>query len=82
MKPSVGRIVHYQTYGTPGGEYDSEPIAAIVTAVWTNGTTIDICAFYDNGLSFKTGVEPSPAGDESEAATEPAAGHWNWPPRS
>ena len=21
MTPSVGRIVHYQSYGTPGGEY-------------------------------------------------------------
>ena len=31
--PSVGRIVHYVSYGTPGGEYASECRAAIVTEV-------------------------------------------------
>lgn len=30
--PSVGRIVHYVSYGTPGGEYTSECRAAIITA--------------------------------------------------
>ena len=33
MKPSVGRIVHYVSYGTPGGEYASECRAAVVAAV-------------------------------------------------
>lgn len=32
-KPTVGRIVHYTSYGTPGGEYPSVCRAAIVTAV-------------------------------------------------
>jgi hypothetical protein len=32
-KPTVGRIVHYVSYGTPGGEYKSECRAAIVTEV-------------------------------------------------
>lgn len=32
MKPSVGRVVHYVSYGTPRGEYKSECRAAIVTA--------------------------------------------------
>ncbi|QOC56083.1 hypothetical protein SEA_CLOWN_85 [Gordonia phage Clown] len=31
--PSIGRIVHYQSYGTPGGEYLPEPRAAIITEV-------------------------------------------------
>lgn len=31
QRPSVGRIVHYVSYGTPGGEYTSECRAAIVT---------------------------------------------------
>lgn len=31
--PTVGRIVHYKSYGTPGGEYEPECRAAIVTAV-------------------------------------------------
>ncbi len=29
--PSVGRIVHYVSYGTPGGEYASQCRAAIIT---------------------------------------------------
>jgi hypothetical protein len=35
MKPSVGRIVHYVSYGTPGGEYTSQCRAAIITGVDT-----------------------------------------------
>lgn len=31
--PSVGRIVHYVSYGTPGGEYKSTCRAAIITEV-------------------------------------------------
>jgi hypothetical protein len=31
--PSVGRIVHYRSYGTPGGEYTSQCRAAIITEV-------------------------------------------------
>lgn len=31
--PSVGRIVHYTSYGTPKGEYTSECRAAMVTEV-------------------------------------------------
>lgn len=33
MTPSVGRIVHYRSYGTPGGEYGQECRAATVAAV-------------------------------------------------
>mgnify|MGYP001563599027 FL=1 len=33
--PSVGRIVHYQSYGTPGGEYASKCRAAIVADVYS-----------------------------------------------
>lgn len=31
----IGRIVHYVSYGTPGGEYTSECRAAVVTEVKT-----------------------------------------------
>lgn len=31
--PTVGRIVHYKSYGTPGGEYEPECRAAIITSV-------------------------------------------------
>ncbi len=33
MKPTVGRIVHYVSYGTSGGEYQSQCRAAVVTEV-------------------------------------------------
>lgn len=36
MKPTVGRVVHYLSYGTPGGEYGRECRAAIITGVPTN----------------------------------------------
>ncbi|WP_067573666.1 hypothetical protein [Nocardia acidivorans] len=70
--PTVGRIVHYQSYGTPGGEHAPAPQAAIVTKA--EGNLVSLAVLYDNGLSFKTDV-PHAEGDE------PAAGCWNWPPR-
>lgn len=33
MTPSVGRIVHYVSYGTPGGEYTSQCRAAIIAGL-------------------------------------------------
>lgn len=46
--PSVGRVVHYQSYGTPGGEYLPEPRAAIITATDGGGDAmaraLKICA--------------------------------------
>lgn len=33
MTPSVGRIVHYVSYGTPGGEYASRCRAAVIADV-------------------------------------------------
>jgi hypothetical protein len=33
QQSSVGRIVHYVSYGTPGGEYAHECRAAIITEV-------------------------------------------------
>jgi hypothetical protein len=33
--PSVGRIVHYRSYGTPGGEFTAQCRAAVITEVAT-----------------------------------------------
>ncbi len=64
MKPTVGAIVHYQSYGTPGGEYLPEPRAAIITAA--SGPTdppsadeppenfaVGLCVLNPTGLFFK-----------------------------
>jgi hypothetical protein len=76
MKPSIGRIVHYQSYGTPGGEFLPEPRAAIVTTVYTGGGysgVVGLAVINPAGVFFNERVLFS---------EEPKPGHWNWPPRS
>lgn len=74
MKPTIGRIVHYQAYGTPGGEFKPEPRAAIVTQVGEDGTTVGLCVLNPTGMFFNTALPL----DES---AEPKGGTWHWPPR-
>jgi hypothetical protein len=68
VRPSVGRIVHYVSYGTPGGEYKSECRAAVVTEVGgligTHATiehgsdeqALGLCVLNPSGLFFNQGV--------------------------
>lgn len=70
--PSIGRIVHYQSYGTPGGEYTSEPRAAVVTRVYMGSSDVSLCILNPTGQFFTERVKFS---------AEPKAGCWNWPPR-
>lgn len=74
--PTVGRIVHYQSYGTPGGEYLPEPRAAVITTVHDPE---DHMAFPPVGLAVL-----NPTGmffnQDVPFAEEPTPGHWNWPP--
>lgn len=79
MKPSVGRTVHYQSYGTPNGEYLPEPRAAIITEVDAvnesqnvSGQDVGLAVFNPTGLFFNRHVPFSET---------PKPGHWNWPPR-
>ena len=71
MKPTVGRNVHYQSYGTPGGEYTSQPRASIITQVNADGT-VGLFIMNPTGLFFPTSVPFSET---------PKPGCWNWPPR-
>lgn len=84
--PTVGRIVHYQAYGTPGGEHASVPRAAIITNVVTLrsmtpsspvGDTfeyiVSLCVLNPTGMFFNERVPFSET---------PKPGHWNWPPRT
>ena len=84
MTPSIGRIVHYVAYGTPGGEYVRECRAAIITEV--NGRTIDPNTFQDTD-SWSVGLcVLTPAGmffNQDVVQSEDAhdGGTWHWPER-
>lgn len=78
--PTVGRTVHYQAFGTPGGEYKSLPRAAIVTATHSedpslpeDGSIVSLMIVNPTGVFFNTRVPFSKT---------PTPGHWNWPPRA
>lgn len=74
QQPSIGRIVHYQSYGTRGGEFAPEPRAAIITAVYEAGpdARVSLCVLNPTGMFFNQLVAFS---------AEPKPGYWSWPPR-
>ena len=72
MTPTVGRIVHYVSYGTPGGEFTSECRAALVTGVHSS-EVVDLAVLNPTGLFFQTGLQL----DESDQ--DPVGGTWHWP---
>lgn len=91
MKPSVGRIVHYVSYGTPGGEHKSECRAAIVTAVQPGGgkilpETISLAVLNPTGMFFNEDVpqDELPPPDKIVAGERTAhrGGTWHWPERT
>ena len=70
MKPTVGRVVYYKSYGTPGGEYGSEDRAAIITAVEDEEKGIvSLCVLNPTGMFFNQGVTQGDRG-----------GQWDWMP--
>lgn len=70
--PTVGRIVHYVSYGTPGGEFESEHRAAIVTSVIEGSMFVGLCVLNPTGMFFNLAV-PYDAGG--------SGGTWHWPER-
>lgn len=75
MKPSIGRIVHYVSYGTPGGEYPSVCRAAVITdvSVLCHREEVSLCVLNPEGLFFNKHVPH----DEAEKS----GGTWHWPER-
>lgn len=84
-KPSVGRIVHYVSFGTPGGEHKSECRAAVVTEVgpWPDGVSdadkdniavpVGLAVLNPTGMFFNRGCMQSEASHKG--------GTWHWPER-
>lgn len=78
MTPSVGRIVHYVSYGTPGGEYGKECRAAIITEVsadaipvgpeLTGPDVVGLCVLNPTGQFFNRSV---PYHDDAETPGAP-----------
>jgi hypothetical protein len=74
--PSVGRIVHYQSHGSPNGQYKSEPRAAVITYVPDGPplaqSSVSLCILNPTGMFFSPDVPHDPTG---------SPGTWRWPPR-
>ena len=68
---TVGRMVYYKSYGTPGGEYPSVDRAAVVTAVREDigEGVVDLCVLNPEGMFFNRGVKQG----ENR-------GQWDWMP--
>lgn len=72
MKPTVGRIVHYRSYGTPGGEYAPVCRAAVVTEVTTE-EVVALAVLNPEGMFFNQRVPFCHLTSEG--------GTWHWPER-
>ena len=93
QRPSVGRIVHYRSFGTPGGEFTPECRAAIITGVQAHveqaadrtkpphlAEVIETERYTaDLFVMNPTGVFLNQACAQDEA--EQRGGTWHWPER-
>jgi hypothetical protein len=58
--PAIGEIVHYRSYGTPGGEYGAECRAAIVTEHTgdpDHPDQVGLCVLNPTGQFFNRAVD-------------------------
>ncbi len=92
--PSVGRIVHYVSYGTPGGEYTSQCRAAIITGVPegalpladpeqteerdSDAVVVDLAVINPTGMFFNRCGQREP---EDPSDLPHLGGTWHWPER-
>ncbi|MEU3522340.1 hypothetical protein AB0E62_00430 [Streptomyces sp. NPDC038707] len=73
QKPTVGRIVHYVSYGTPGGEYTSQCRAAVITeAPRGDSDLVGLAVLNPEGAFFNRYVPQSEG--EHRGGTWPGAG--------
>jgi hypothetical protein len=79
-RPSVGRMVHYVAYGTPGGEFPAGVCrAAVITEVdepdrpgIDGPSAVGICVLNPTGLFFNRHIPYD---------LHKAPGTWHWPER-
>jgi hypothetical protein len=70
--PSVGRVVHYVAYGTPGGEYRAGAHrAAIITDAPISSRVVGLCILNPTGLFFNVATPYDETGE--------TPGTWHWP---
>lgn len=82
MIPSIGRVVHYVSFGTPKGEFLPACRAAIVTEVDpSDPTRIGLCAINPTGIFFRSLADGGCKLAETGVAYEAAGGSWHWPER-
>lgn len=70
--PSVGRTVHYVSYGTPGGEYTSQCRAAIITEVSEMTDAVGLAVLNPSGIFFDRCLH---------SESKHTGGTWHWPER-
>lgn len=78
QRPSVGRVVHYVSYGTPRGEYKSECRAAIVTEVGCQAHEPEDFRFVGLAVLNPTGIFLNRCLLYDSDRTP---GSWHWPER-
>lgn len=81
--PSIGRVVHYVSLGSPGGEYTSQCRAAVITEVdSTDDRRIGLAVLNPTGQFFHSlltgGCEYF---EPNSGARETRGGTWHWPER-
>lgn len=88
MRPSVGRVVHYVSYGSPGGEYKPACRAAVVTEVPEDAaynSTIGLCVLNPTGQFFNRANAYDEGTDVGDSAGPLCGGRvyhggsWHWP---
>jgi hypothetical protein len=80
QQPSVGRIVHYRSYGTPGGEYSSQCRAAVIAGL-PDGASLDadLVVLNPTGLFFNRCPYEH---EDNGPGGKPRGGTWHWPERA
>ena len=75
--PTLGAPVHYQSYGTPNGEYTPQCRAAIITHVGITGDppatrdAVTLTVFNPDGIFLKANIPFDPV--------HKSGGTWHWP---